>query len=323
MKKFLFIGVGFHIYDYLIVKELERSYDVSYINVNSYKKEHPKQLSFYQRLGMNDKAVRNFERRIQQDIDSLANIKFDIIFVIKGEYLSESNMRSLKQNNPQSRYVLYLWDSWKNIDNREVLLKYFKGDIFSFDSVDSKDYGFKLRPLFYIPAETSDERIIDISFVGVNHSRRYEWLSNLKQIAKSNNLIYFIYLNVGYFNYYKNLYLTHRYKMDDIDILKKEILPFVEYQRVSLSSRIVLDYPNDNQTGLTMRTIESLGMGARLITTNKYIKEYSDIPNDLYLVITRDNIDVSKVVEFIKKNSSNKLPPRYTIAGFLEELYLI
>lgn len=322
-KRLLFIGVGFHMYDQLIIKELTRVYEVSYINVSSYKREHPELLSFYQHLGMSKKAYRQFECRIQQDIESISEINFDVIFIIKGEYLSEKNLITLRQYNPNANYVLYLWDSWINVDNRDILLKYFKGSIYTFDSVDSRDLGFILRPLFFIPVNDNFEKNIDLSFIGVNHSSRYEWLSRMKQIANANKLSYYFYLNVGYFTYLKHLYITHRYRKDDIDILKKESLPFQDYQQITLSSRVVIDYPDDNQTGLTMRTIESLGMGSRLITTNKYIKQYSDIPEDLYLVIDRENIDVTKIIEFINNKYSGKLPSRYTITGFLRELGIL
>lgn len=322
MQKLLFMGMGFHAYDDFIIKELQPLYDVSYINLNSFKINHPYKHSFYKRIGFQNKARRGFENSIQKRIDTLRDNQFDIVFVIKGEFLNKCHLETIRTQNPNARYLLYLWDSWNNLDNQDVLNDYFTGNIYTFDSNDSEKKGFLLRPLFYIPPTRLGNRVIDLSFVGVNHSARYEWLSRIASLAKRNGLTYYFYLNVGIVSYYKYLYLTHRFKKEDKCFLKTKHMSFREYQKITLSSKVILDYPDDFQAGLTMRTIEALGMGAKLITTNKYIKYYFDIPKSLYMIVDKDVIKEKEVIEFVNTPPKETLPSRYSLHGFLLELGL-
>lgn len=62
-------------------------------------------------------------------------------------------------------------------------------------------------------------------------------------------------------------------------LTKEEIVNLYE------ASRCVLDAPQDDQSGLTIRTIECLGAGKKLITTNKNIKEYDFYREENILVI--------------------------------------
>ena len=55
-------------------------------------------------------------------------------------------------------------------------------------------------------------------------------------------------------------------------------------------SKIILDIQHPKQTGLTMRTIEMIGMNKKIMTTNETIKEYDFYnPNNIF-VIDRNNI---------------------------------
>ena len=55
-------------------------------------------------------------------------------------------------------------------------------------------------------------------------------------------------------------------------------------------SKCILDAPQAGQTGLTIRTIECLGAKRKMITTNKYIKEY-DFYNEANILVYDGSID--------------------------------
>ena len=63
-----------------------------------------------------------------------------------------------------------------------------------------------------------------------------------------------------------------------------------EIAEIINQTRTVLDIQHPKQTGLTMRTIEMLGMNKKLITTNADIKEYDFYNPNNILVIDRKNI---------------------------------
>ena len=58
---------------------------------------------------------------------------------------------------------------------------------------------------------------------------------------------------------------------DDNDITFKPLSIEESYSLYS-RSKVVVDYTNVNQTGFTMRTIEALGNGCKLITNNDRIR---------------------------------------------------
>ena len=57
-------------------------------------------------------------------------------------------------------------------------------------------------------------------------------------------------------------------------------------------SKIVVDYTNPNQQGLTMRTIECIGNKCKLITNNKNLKTENIYNDSNYYVYNGTNINI-------------------------------
>ena len=56
-------------------------------------------------------------------------------------------------------------------------------------------------------------------------------------------------------------------------------------------SKCILDIPYKGQSGLTIRTIESIGLHTKLITTNKSIREYDFYDeNNIFIMDLKNNI---------------------------------
>jgi hypothetical protein len=64
----------------------------------------------------------------------------------------------------------------------------------------------------------------------------------------------------------------------------------------------VLDIQHPRQTGLTMRTLEALGAGKKLVTTNVQVKEYDFYDERQVRVVDRMNPSVGLDLEFFKKD---------------------
>ena len=96
---------------------------------------------------------------------------------------------------------------------------------------------------------------------------------------------------------------------DQYKLFKKGMLPR-EAKSKSLSHKEILnyfaralciiDFPSSFQTGLTMRTFETLAAGKKLITTNKYITNEPFYNPEYIQVIDTDNYRLD--VDFIKKS---------------------
>ena len=86
-------------------------------------------------------------------------------------------------------------------------------------------------------------------------------------------------------------------------------------------SHIILDIQHPRQNGLTMRTIEMVGMNKKMITTNAGIKEYDFYNPNNILVVDRENVQVD--MDFLKRNYepvNEAVYERYSIKSWILEV---
>ena len=89
--------------------------------------------------------------------------------------------------------------------------------------------------------------------------------------------------------YIKNKLFNKSFKEVNSDDLKYEMLPFEKLYNIYANSRCVIDVENRGQHGLTMRSIEILGLKRKFITTNEDIVNYDFYNPRNILVIKRDD----------------------------------
>ena len=316
--RILFIGTGFYQYDQYIQQELQRHGDVSYINSKQSESSHSLLFNICDRIKCTKRFWKLASKELQQKIESLGIEPFDLVFIIKGEYLTEENILAIKRYSPCAKYILYLWDAWVRHDNRDVLKKHFS-NIYSFDVRDCQEYGFKLRPLFYINKVEPVKRggdAYNISFVGGNHSGRIGFLKTVKRICLGHNLTYMFKLLVGRAEAINRKWiLKDRYSED---IITFDYIPYKDYLDILDHSIAVVDIPNPLQSGLTIRTIEALSRGAKVVTTNKYINCYERIPKSLILVVNSNSIDEEQLADFISKPGREIIDDYYSLESFIK-----
>lgn len=122
----------------------------------------------------------------------------------------------------------------------------------------------------------------------------------MRKIAKKNNLSSY------WFCYLQSKFIYYFYKVTKKEFAGTNILDFDlekkssdEIAAVVDESKIVLDVQHPKQTGLTMRTIEMIGMNKKLITTNATIKYYDFYnPNNISIV---DRYNVQIDADFLNK----------------------
>jgi hypothetical protein len=313
-QKILFIGVGFHEYDKHIIENLKKKYDVWYLLSSGFKNKHP---YFYYITKKIPILFPDFnEKNISKFIEKTKDINFDIIFVIKGSGLTDKHLSNLKRYHLKAKYKLYVWDEWEYMSNRDVLEQYFS-DIYSFDSEDCKKYGFKLRPLFYINKNRVDDKIYDISFVGNDHSSRFQTILDIKNCCIANCLKYRFVITMTKSSFLK---IKTKYKEEDYrDIAHKGPIPYKEYEDITRKSKTVIDIPRGTQSGLTIRTLEALASGTKVITTNNHICEYENIPKGMYYIW--DYTINEALLNFIREPiPTDELNDYFSIDVFLEDI---
>lgn len=226
---------------------------------------------------------------------------YDIVFIIKGEALSPGKLRELRELQPKSLFIYYTWDSLRNVKDSQKKLQYFD-KAYSFDMVDCAcNKKIKHLPLFYTRsyeklaqsnASLGASFDIDLLILGSIHSDRYKIVQRILKVAKDANQD---------IRTYTHFYFQSRWVFALRKIMDRQFwsVPWGDIkwsalngdQAVSLiqRSKILIDVNHPKQTGLTMRTIESIGAQKKLITTNTEVKKYDFYKPENILVVERDN----------------------------------
>ena len=257
------------------------------------------------------------------------NIDFDYILVIKGQTLSPTVMDFILAKNANAIKILYLWDSIKNSKNAFKNLDKFD-KVFSFDLNDCQNFKFDYRPLFYSlnfdctyrSNEHHDSRNLVVGFLGTIHSDRLKVINKFSRQNPSLNLKKFMYLHRPWVFTIK--YLTDK----NFRIYKKynfEYTPLTLNEGAKFLSKCdaVLDIEHTNQSGLTMRTIECIGLNKRLITTNRAIINQDFYDRKTVRVIDRDNPVVEE--KFLTQKEFSGYPKdirfKYSLEGWIKDIF--
>lgn len=272
----------------------------------------------------NNKTKFAYTNSYYNKIINKLNKDYDIIFVIRGEALTNNHLDKLHNKYPNAKFIMYQWDSVKNNPNSLKIEKCFDR-VYTFDIEDSKKYGWKYRPLFYIDEyNKSSKKDIDFTFIGTLYYKRAKLSQLLKKYCNNNELGLYLHLYTPKIVYWVHTKILkdNRYSIADYNDIKHYSLNRKQMSDIYNRTKIICDYTADDQTGLTMRTIESIGYKCKLITNNKSIKE-----TDLYkygniYIYDIDNFFIPK--EFIDKNYTNLNDNEkiyYSIDGWINTIF--
>lgn len=301
-----------------IVKEMERKgHEVVYIEDKVYPfdsyfvKAH--YYRFIQTL-VRYLKVKYWRKKIKSNRE--LSTKFDKLICVNGYSVCPYLFLYLKSINPSIETVLFTWDSnclytfYRNY-------KYFNR-IYSFDFLDVEKYNIKYLPIFWIKDDNwGNNRLkYKISFVGSLHNDRFEVLNRIvnKLLPITNN--YYIKLVVDaslprfsflryviykLFNVKRNFITQYRLvkNIDSSTLVMFESVPIDVFNEILRDSEIILDIEQPFQSGLTSRMMMALGLGKKIITTNKYITK-TPLYSPEYISII-DRIDPKIDAEFINE----------------------
>lgn len=270
------------------------------------------------------KYIDNYYNQI---IEQTKDKKYDFIFFIKGESISKSIVEKLRLTHPEAKIVMYYWDSIANNRNAKSILDSFD-KVFSFDKNDCEKFNLSFLPLFYTIryeeiANKDVSKEYDMMFVGTTHSERYEFVNAIVgQIKATGGKCFTWFYFPSKINFYK-------LKWDNPNFWKANINDFhftpmkwsllLEYYS---KSRIQIDMQHPKQTGLTMRTIESLGAKKKLITTNVNIADYDFYnPNNILIVDRKNPIITNEFVFSPWDDISEDVYRKYSISSWLNSIF--
>lgn len=271
------------------------------------------------------------KRYFQQIIEEIKGNQFDFIFVINAAIFPEYFIKELMGKFVNSKKILYSWDSLAVYPNAINYHKYFD-IIFSFDAGDVEEYDYmKFLPLFFCDDlfDKNNGQInnykYDMSFIGFGHTERYSFIHSVEKQAKRENwnTCFKLYLP-SYLHFLRGKYIKGLFKDANRNDFIYKPIPLETIKKITNESRIVVDIELSNQTGLTMRTIETHGMRKKMITTNSQIKNYDFYNEDNILVVDRNNpiIDTS-FVEKPYKMLPEDIYIKYSLTNWIKTIFQV
>lgn len=320
MKNLLMIGMNFHTYEDNIKDCLNK------LGFNVLKKtDMGKIFHGYSLLPqfVQKKHHKQHQRKILCEL-SESNINIDIVLVFVGRYLQRFFLEELKKQYPSAKFVLYLWDDVGRVENVNEVIDLYD-DVITFELNDALKYGYRFIPLFYTQEYNNIKRnkIYDVCTISSVHSDR---LSIVRKLLMNNNqgIKYQIYFRSDFSNYVK--YLLSSKKKEDIKnglIYTTKSLSITETSKMMSESRAILDIQHYTQKGLTIRTLEALGAGIKLITTNTEVQFYDFYnPNNIY-ILDRQNPYID--INFLKtpyEEVPKEIYEKYSLEEWLKAILL-
>ncbi|MGV8135514.1 MAG: hypothetical protein AB2L20_09890 [Mangrovibacterium sp.] len=223
--------------------------------------------------------------------------KFDTVILIRGERITLKILQLVKKANPRARFIYYQWDSFRENPNAANIYRFFD-KVFTFDRNDSREKKLNYLPLFYSNenrsgSSPSEPIKYDLVFVGGDHTDRYTIVKKLRKNLTAQNKQFHVRLVTTKLSLMKKK-LLYRKKFGRINDNDFVTTPFSPAQIAVLmqQSIAVLDINNPVQSGLTMRTIETLATGKKIVTTNPFIQYEPFYNPGQILVIDRENCAV-------------------------------
>lgn len=300
-KRILFFGNNYMDYCTAIRRELEKEIGpTTYCSL-----EFPRLIRMFRPFGGALYARMRYLYHRRQ-INKLAGQKFDYVYFVHVMQMDISLVRRLKEMFPRARFILYYWDSLKTHDYREYIPLFDK--VFSFDRTDCEnDPRLSYLPLFYneaqFPPPSGEKDLYDLAYVAsITHERRYHYLTALREYAQAHRLRLFAY-NPVFSKTYINYFLKNGKLMKGV---RWKLISLDKVYDVFNRSTVIVDFPNNVQSGLSMRTFETLGMGKKLITCNENIKLEACYSPENVCIISPD--DLERIPEDFFRTPAKKDP---------------
>jgi hypothetical protein len=254
------------------------------------------------------------------------NEDFDYIVCIVCETESELILKKISSKYKSAKKILYLWDSMKNKKGIEKKFKYFDA-WYSFDQEDIKKHPkFKYAYWGYTSEFDSEKQKsykYDLTFLGTAHSIRPFVLYNIKKQCDELNIKYYFYI------YQTNilLYLYNKFRNPNFKYLKLKDIRFKIVNQETMieiykNSKVILDISSVNQSGMTTRVGEMIGLNKKIMTNNfndmSLARKY---PSNFYMYDSLNPIISRDFFELEYQSMETEDIYKYSFENFLQTIF--
>lgn len=234
-------------------------------------------------------AIRFCKQSINQYFDSCfsGSISDGDTVIVLDSMTQNKVIELIDEQHTVKRKIYVLWNPCTGDALIENLKK--KGwEVWTFDPKDAREFGLLYAGQFMptdMGGDASRNIESDIFFVGIDKGR----FKILDDIAR---------------RFAGSLKLNFKMVSPVRALFNKKYSARIPYSRCveeASKSKAILDLTQEGQAGLTLRVLESLFLNKKVITNNRYIKNYSFFNNDNIFVI--DSPDMPGLREFISKDA--------------------
>ncbi|HZP12804.1 MAG TPA: hypothetical protein VFB36_10325 [Nevskiaceae bacterium] len=268
-------------------------------------------------------------RYVQRIIDSHAGERFDDVLVIKGQGLTRSLLKRLLDAFPGARKRYYLYDSFRNDPGARGKMTLFDR-VLTFDQGDARGTpGLQFRPMFYpeefrrmSPRAARHDEPVRLVFIGTVHSDRYRVLGRLRRaLPKMAVISTYLYFPS------RMLYAARRLLDPSFWAAPHSEFKFVPLDRAAYAALfegadVVVEMERPVQAGLTMRSLEAVAAGRKLITTNPEIAQYDFYRPANIAIVDRAQPVIS--VQFLRgayEPVPGEIVDRYSLDRWLDDVF--
>ncbi|SFE72311.1 CgeB family protein [Roseivivax sediminis] len=222
----------------------------------------------------------------------------DTLLLISPENLRPPEISRLRTALPGIRIVLYLYDSAANrpldqqtIDSVDAAFSFDMDDCDRFDQLGFLPL-FHHHTAFKAPAVEKTEPAYHYCFIGTGRIRRVKVLAGIARKTRERDERPFFYLYAPSALQYALLRLA-AWRFGYTDTLSRESVPFETYLEKLAQSACVVDIEQQNQGGLTIRTMDAVFAGRPFATSNTNIARHDFYPHFPISVFDDERLDIS------------------------------
>lgn len=268
MTRILFIAPDYYGFNEVVYNGLTKYSNCEVVNVNStlpYKYKNFKErvhnflLKVFNKQNLKIKKKIEYLRNTIHQYDS-----YDLLIVNRPDTVGDEELALAIRLAKRS--VCLFWDSMDKIPSQKKYLTQFDR-YFSFDSQDCNHYGFEEVTNFYFAEKHKiSDHTWDVALL-MTYDNRIHSAIKIFEYFNHNN----IKAKAKIFTYKSN---PIQEKLPENMEVIHDIIPFRDSYTYYLDSKIILDLAHPNQTGLSFRPFEAMGLEKKLITTNHSIQNF-------------------------------------------------
>lgn len=291
--KILFIGIEYHNYTDAILAEMEHlGAEVTFVDIQ------PRSLPF--------KALRTLarplyehvvQRHLRAAVSVAESIAYDKVVFLQVHQMALETLEALRRAQPQAEFSLYNWDSIATHDYRAHAPLFDR--ILTFDRRDAAKHGYGYLPLFCIrPWQERVERQVStrsVYMVGnVVGLARYHAVEAFREYCLRERVLFRQHLKISPVVLIQALRAGIRPRGVTLKVISEQ-----KFREIIETSNAAFDFANHAQSGQTMRMMESLCAGKKVVTSNVWVRQEPFFSPDRIHVF--DGLDFSGVAEFLDR----------------------